>query len=150
MDFYNSSAAGRSFRFGNLPRILNYHYRLYERALTQIQKLKQRRVFLQECLKEQVLPPSIKTHLLCDSSPFHPVKRCLLQDRIEAIKFEIETKYLRSRKQLSHMKFFAARDVVMRLEDNAHQFARYQGEISKDHLKRELNRLKTFTVWYKS
>ena len=149
MDFYNSSAAGRSFRFGNLPRILNYHYRLYERALTQIQKLKQRRVFLQECLKEQVLPPSIKTHLLCDSSPFHPVKRCLLQDRIEAIKFEIETKYLRSRKQLSHMKFFAARDVVMQLQDNAHQYARYQGGITKYHLKRKLDRLRTLTVWYK-
>ena len=47
------------------------------------------------------------------------------------------------------MKFFAARDVVMQLQDNAHQYARYQGGITKYHLKRKLDRLRTLTVWYK-
>ena len=144
----NRYAAGRSFRFQNLPREANHHYRLYERSLTQIQKLKQRKIFLRQCMVEHVLPPSLKVSLKCDTTPFHPIKRTILDDRIKSIKFEIEDKFLKARRHHSYLKFFVTSGVVKNLEENAHQYSRWQGELTKGHLIRKLNKLKVLTVWY--
>ena len=97
---------------------------------------------------EHVLPPSLKVSLKCDTMPFHPIKRTILDDRIKSIQFEIEDKFLKARRHHSHLKFFVARDVLKKLEENAHQYSRWQGELTKRHLIRKLNKLKVLTVWY--
>ena len=97
---------------------------------------------------EHVLPPSLKVSLKCDTTPFHPIKRTILDDRIKSIKFEIEDKFLKARRHHSYLKFFVTSGVVKNLEENAHQYSRWQGELTKGHLIRKLNKLKVLTVWY--
>ena len=140
--------AFRNFHFRDLSREANYQYKKYERSLCKAKKLKERKKFLHRCLEEQVLPRSIKIELHWDFKPFHHIKKEILLDRINAIKYQIEQTYRQVRKNWGYLKFYVNRQTFDILVSNAHKFAHHQAFLNRKSLQKKLNNLIRFSIWY--
>ena len=92
--YYN--AAIQNFQISKLSKNAKYYYRQYDRALCRSQKLKQQRIFLRECLMEQLIPKSMNIKLKWDFTPFHDVKKQIILDRIRTLKFAEEKAHMLS------------------------------------------------------
>ena len=145
----NFHTTERGFDFSRLRRETVYHYRKFEESLIHIQKLKNQKWFMRECLAEQVIPKSIKPTLTQDTTPFHLVYKLTLEDRLSNIKVQIEEAYYYSRRFYYNLRYFASRNLLRRLVSNAHSF---KWRVSSEHLhilKNKLSRLFRETGWKK-
>ena len=148
MSSYYNNAADRQFYFSNLPRQAKYHYRHYEKALCQTKTIKLRRQFLRDCRAEQVLPHSLKVELKCDHTPFHQTKKLLLDDRIMALKFDLDSAYHKARRSLRNLKFFIPPNQLKGIIHNAYNYANFEAKRRQNSLQRKLDCIRFSSVWY--
>ena len=140
--------ADRNFKFSQISRAANYQYRHFEKSICQIHYIKVRKEFLNECKLEQVLPQSLKIDLKADFSPFHDVKRAILDDRIKALNYDLESEKFKSRRFHRNLKCLISPQILKQMENNAHNFSRFKAGIRRNNLMRKMDTLRTMSRWY--
>ena len=145
--YYN--AAMPNFQISKLSKKAKYYYRQYDRALCRSQRLQQQRIFLRECLKEQLIPKSMNITLKWDFTPFHDVKKHIILDRIRTIKFEEEKAHMLVRRYYQSLSYYVNPVIRQILNERAHYFARKSGFRTRNHLIQKFHRLQSESVWHK-
>ena len=144
-------------RHGQLRNLFHQHpeniplFREYERTLLRAKKTKLQWDFLNNCLQDKIIPRSLLTKSLSESSdvPFNSVHNCILKEHVEKAKREVNTllyKVRRARRNLhENCDDIVAQHAVSVIERSVQYKIFYHSE----HLKRKLSRNFMNSLWVK-
>ena len=142
-------AVGQEFNFRDLSAESRYHYRKFERSVIQLRRLKNQKRFLLGCKKEQVTPKSIEPKIILDFQPFHPVKRLILEDRINNCKQQIESSAYNNRRCYANLRYFFPPHQINTIKNIAHNRARSMSNRHSTILESKLKNLCRNSAWNK-
>ena len=145
---YNYHATER-FSFSNFTAQQRSVLRNYENALVCLGRLKNQKEFLIECLREQVVPKSLCFEVSVSESPFHPVHREVLNDRIINSRRQVDYGYWRLRRTFSTLSRFFTGRLRMTVTRCARNLAHRKNSTHRRRLINKLYRLCASSTWNK-
>jgi len=139
-----------SFVLATCPAVAR-PFRQYEQALISSRRRKNQVKFLQDCLHEQVSPPSFGQYFYSSrlGIPFSNCERHRLFDSIRCAKLDVDDAFLHVRKSLRLLREVTPVQFVDDLLAIAARRASFESERHQRSLHKKLNRLCSRSAWCK-